>query len=574
MEGIPKDEQERWMKRDLARREGGASQVEYIKRLEADEAHMRTQHQTMSEELGRLVEERNVQIGENQDICKRMQDETNIIMKEDKRYIADELAKEMHQLSDRRIEQENLRKQIKTETIRLDKDREEARKSRGVRDEYEKEINRQSTKYQESTKRVAELTEDRVNEEKALDKLRRQNHEEKKEMLREKELRQNELRELGKMKSEMEDYLQACQTQIDEERATEDVPKQHVSSTPRTVLKDYDPFEKVGAMNHVNGGKYNRRYTAPDIQSDPSKKVTIGRTETKERTPSPSHSYGSLHPFADDTVTGHGPPTLAAPVYNIHYSYGGQTTHDVGGGNRQGSNQNPGYTGGGSGGNSGGGSGGNSGGGSGGNSGGGSGGNSGGGSGGNPGGGSGPPDGNGSGSGTGPAKKEVRKLTKRASMTPGMTALYEADPCIQQLGIDCCSRAVDEVTDVMDWSQRQSDRLVWSVNAARKTVRTPKAFKGEDWKESYQDFCDDNNYHGWDKDSALGPLVRWLNEGPGRIAVDEWRQVYGDKGTYDELVTTAAYIFGTLVATDPWSEFQKRTQKPKETSKIYGLELQ
>ena len=362
MEDIPIGEQQRWMRRDLARREGGTSQAEYLKRLEANEAHMRMQHQTMSEELGRLVEERNVQIGENQEICRRIRDETDS-MEEDKKYIADELAKQMHQLSDKKLEQENLRKQIATETIRLGKDREEARKSRGVRDQYEIEISRQSTKYQESTPKVAELTEDRVNQEKAIEKLRQQNHEEKKEMLKEKELRQKELKELGKLKLEMEDYLLACQTQIEEEKAAGDVQKQHVSSTPRTVLKDYDPFEKVGAMNHVNGGKYNRKYTAPDLQTDPSRRVTIGRTETKERTPSPSHSYGSLHPFADDTVAGHGLPTLAAPVYNIHYSYGGQAAHDVGGGNRQnqGSNQNPGYTGG-SGNNPGNGSGGNSGG--------------------------------------------------------------------------------------------------------------------------------------------------------------------------------------------------------------------
>ena len=159
-------------------------------------------------------------------------------------------------------------------------------------------------------------------------------------------------------------------------------------------------------------------------------------------------------------------------------------------------------------------------------------------------------------------------------MTPAMRAMYDSDPNIQTMGIDCCSRANEEASDLMDWSRRQSDRLVWSANSARKTTRTPKKFLGTDWKESYQDFCDDNRYHGWDKEASLGPLIKWLGDGPGRIAVDDWRMQHGENGTYDQLVTSATLYFGTLVANDPWQEFQTRTQKPKETYKIFGLEIQ
>ena len=290
----------------------------------------------------------------------------------------------------------------------------------------------------------------------------------------------------------MEEEKQAMKHDLEERRKRQNHEPTY-SSTPRPILKGYDPFGTEGAMSKVNDGKYNRKN-----EGDEGRRVTIGDTQTKEisgnmgsqdeQPMKTDHSYGSLHPFADETIQGnHQPP---APVYNITYQYGpphGQNT-GVAPTGTQGMSQT--Y----------------------------------------------PMDGNnpprthkndptthGTKGTEGIMGMDRKKLTRRASMTPAMMVVYDSDPNIQTLGKDCCSRTVEEASDVMDWSRRQSDRLVWSTNAARKTTRTPKRFMGTDWKECYQDFCDHNRYHGWDKEASLGPLIKWLSDGPGRIAVDDWR---------------------------------------------------
>ena len=52
------------------------------------------------------------------------------------------------------------------------------------------------------------------------------------------------------------------------------------------------------------------------------------------------------------------------------------------------------------------------------------------------------------------------------------------------------------------------------------------------------------------------------------------RDEHGANGSFSELVQTASYVFGTLVNEDPMATFRKRSQKPNESHKIFGIELQ
>ena len=163
---------------------------------------------------------------------------------------------------------------------------------------------------------------------------------------------------------------------------------------------------------------------------------------------------------------------------------------------------------------------------------------------------------------------------RRSSMSAAMRGIHDANPCIAGLGIDCCSKSKDGI-DVMAWSINQGDRLRGSRNAARRVAKIPKPYNGyRPWKDEYQGFLDDMESSGWNKYEALPHLISWLKEGPGRLAVEQWRNQYGSNGDYDELVTCASYLFGGLVAEDPMAAFNKRTQKPRESHKIFGLELQ
>ena len=169
----------------------------------------------------------------------------------------------------------------------------------------------------------------------------------------------------------------------------------------------------------------------------------------------------------------------------------------------------------------------------------------------------------------------VRKqYNRRSSMSMAMQGVHDANPCIAGLGIDCCSKSMDG-TEIMSWSISQGDRLRGSRNAARRVAKIPRPYNGyRPWKEEYQGFLDDMESSGWNKEESLPHLVSWLKEGPGRVAVEQWRNEYGGHGSYDELLTCASYLFGSLVAEDPMAAFKRRTQKPKESHKVFGLELQ
>ena len=165
-------------------------------------------------------------------------------------------------------------------------------------------------------------------------------------------------------------------------------------------------------------------------------------------------------------------------------------------------------------------------------------------------------------------------FSRRSSMSAAMRGVHDANPCIAGLGIDCCSKGKDGI-EVMSWSLSQGDRLRGSRNAARRVAKIPKPYNGyKPWKDEYQGFLDDMESSGWNKEESLPHLVSWLKDGPGKLAVEQWRNQYRGNGSYDELLTCASYLFGGLVAEDPMAAFKKRTQKPRESHKIFGLELQ
>ena len=163
---------------------------------------------------------------------------------------------------------------------------------------------------------------------------------------------------------------------------------------------------------------------------------------------------------------------------------------------------------------------------------------------------------------------------RRNPVSAAMQAVHNANPCIAGLGIDCSIRANDG-SDILNWSLMQGNRLRGANNAARRVAKTPRPYNScKPWKEEYQNFLDDMEASGWDKNESLPYLVGWLKEGPGRIAVDQWRTEYGHHGSFDELVACASYLFGSLAAEDPMGVFKKRAQKTHESYKVFGMELQ
>ena len=568
---VPVGQKEEWLAKDLSRRGRVIPDYDICwQKLQGEEEEMLKQYQAMNEDLDKLRKDRDRRKTEGEEMEKRIAEQTARI-EADRKYQSEKMAEEglaLAKLKEERTrmeteieEEQNRHKKDKDEKaqeivrlkdrkereqVRLDKDREEARKSRELRDTYELEITRQSG-------RVKEIKKQYDREESSNRALHEQYEEERQELGEARDDIKRELESLNRKRAEMNDSYLAYKLQMEEEKRSLEWQEHErnqragpqVSSTPRTILKPYSPFEKEGAMANVEKGKYGKEREGP---VDGDRRVTIGGAETKNISSDGgggmNHSYGSLNPFANDPTSTSYHVAPQAPVYNITYQYGGLEE----GGKK--SESTPG--------------------------------------------GRIPPPRTQSSSGTsskypnvagrapqsgqgardGDERSGTIGLARRASMTPAMMAIGDSDECIRNMGVDCCSRTVGDASDIMDWSRRQSDRLIWTPNAARKTTREPRKFTGEDWKQSYQDFCDDNTYHGWDKEASLGPLIRWLSDGPGRIAVDEWRQTYGEIGTYDQLVASATYNFGTLAANDPWQEFQIRTQKPTETAKIFGLELQ
>ena len=69
--------------------------------------------------------------------------------------------------------------------------------------------------------------------------------------------------------------------------------------------------------------------------------------------------------------------------------------------------------------------------------------------------------------------------------------------------------------------------------------------------------------NGWSDEEACPHLVRGLRNGPGRFAVESWKEAYGGEGSFEQLVRCASYLAGSIG--DPMATFLARTQKPNET---------
>ena len=168
----------------------------------------------------------------------------------------------------------------------------------------------------------------------------------------------------------------------------------------------------------------------------------------------------------------------------------------------------------------------------------------------------------------------IRKHNRRSTMSLGLQQVYDNNPCISSLGVDCYSTGTDG-TEIIAWSIQQAKRLKVSKNAARRVAKQIRGYDGKKpWKESYENFLEILECNGWGKDDSLAELICWLKDGPGKMAISQWRTTYGTRGTFDELVECASYLFGTLIAEDPMTTFRNRTQKPDESFKVYGLYLQ
>ena len=406
-------EKEGWLARDLARRGRNRPDYDvYCTRLEAEEEEMRKEYAKMSDDLERMRKERETMERENEQTSRQIKEHTERL-RSDRKYQGEKFAEESLALARTRSEKKKveeemnaivkekeettenaitLQKKLDLEKARLQKDKEEARKSRDLRDTYELEINRQSG-------RVKQIKEQYEREEEERRDLHNKFEEERFELGQARVDMQRELETLGKKRGELNDSYIAYKLQMEEEKKAlkRDMDDQRRgpthSSTPRTILKGYDPFERDGAMSKVSDGRYGGRH-----EGEENRRVTIGDTQTKEISGNLSeeeeepmrtdHSYGSLHPFANDTVRGSHLP--AAPVYNITYQYGQPTetnpvpvptTTQVGGrtypGSSKGDNSQD----------------------------------------------------NGRGSNESKNKEEGgRKLTRRASMTPAMRAMYDSDP--------------------------------------------------------------------------------------------------------------------------------------------------
>ena len=172
-----------------------------------------------------------------------------------------------------------------------------------------------------------------------------------------------------------------------------------------------------------------------------------------------------------------------------------------------------------------------------------------------------------------PAQTPVRrKMSRRSSMSVGMQAVYDNNDCIAGLGVDCPPQSSDG-SDVVEWSVRQSKRLQGSANPARRVAITTEPFNGKKpWRDWYSDFVEDKCGSGWSEVEALPDLLRCLRTSAGRIAVNRWRTMYEGTGTYTQLVECASYVLGAIGTEDTMSLFRKRTQKPHENHRMFGLE--
>ena len=168
-----------------------------------------------------------------------------------------------------------------------------------------------------------------------------------------------------------------------------------------------------------------------------------------------------------------------------------------------------------------------------------------------------------------------RRPNRRQSMSGTLRSLYDRSPAIQGLGVDCFSRKTDG-SEVISWSISQCNRLRGDVyNAARRVAAIPRPYDGTiAWEEWFGDFMDDMDSNGWSWNEALPHLLRCLRSGPGKMAVDQWRIKFQNQGNFSQLVECASYMLCDVVAEDPMMAFRKRSQKPKESHRTFGLFLQ
>ena len=122
------------------------------------------------------------------------------------------------------------------------------------------------------------------------------------------------------------------------------------------------------------------------------------------------------------------------------------------------------------------------------------------------------------------------KPQRRQSMSANMKVLYDQNPCISGLGVDCVSRSSDG-TEIIQWSLAQGQVLQSQPNAARRQAIMPKPYLGKmPWRDWFSDAVEDFQCNGWSKEEAAPHLARCLRQGPGRFAVRQWKEKYLRKG--------------------------------------------
>ena len=168
------------------------------------------------------------------------------------------------------------------------------------------------------------------------------------------------------------------------------------------------------------------------------------------------------------------------------------------------------------------------------------------------------------------------KSRRRTTMSLGMATVFDNNPGLHGLGVDSVGSTNDD-TEVIEWSRRQAAMLQGpsAQNAARRPAGIIRDFKGiGPWKTWFSGFVEEMKCFGWSAEDAKPYLVKALSAGCGSIAVEVWKENYGENGTFEQLVQTASYLLGNIAAENPMNAFNKRAQHKGENHRVYGLELQ
>ncbi len=168
------------------------------------------------------------------------------------------------------------------------------------------------------------------------------------------------------------------------------------------------------------------------------------------------------------------------------------------------------------------------------------------------------------------------KSRRRTTMSLGMATVFDNNPGLHGLGVDSVGSTNDD-TEVIEWSRRQAAMLQGpsAQNAARRPAGIIRDFTGTGpWKTWFSGFVHEMKCFGWSGEDAKPYLVKALSAGCGSIAVEVWKENYGEMGTFEQLVQTASYLLGNIAAENPMNAFNKRAQRKGENHRVYGLELQ